>query len=65
MTVAELTPIELYCIVIAAILTVGMILLGIREYPKLTTKREKFVLFAGVGAAYGLPMLIAFRALAP
>lgn len=59
MTVAELSPIELYSVVLTALVVFGLGLLGVREYPKLTTRGERTVFFAGMFALYGAPCVIA------
>lgn len=63
MTVADLSPIQLYGIVMAAIVISAGSLLAIRAVPNLTRKREKALAYIGLFAMLGLPVIVGLMAL--
>ena len=58
-----LTPIELYGVVMTAIVMAGLGLLAIREFPKLETIRQKAVMALGLFFMYGAPVILGLNAL--
>lgn len=67
MTVAELSPLELYSIVVFAAMVGIMAPMGIYrmwEAPE-TTDKERFILAGGFIAMIGVPVIIALRVMAP
>lgn len=63
MTTIPLTPLELYSVVVLAILSCFFGFLGVRELHRLATMKERFIALGGLFALFGLPVLVASRAL--
>ena len=58
MTVAEMSPIELYATVMAALIVFSLSVLGVRQWDKLDSLRHKAIFVLGLFAAWGLPFLL-------
>ena len=63
MTVAEMTPHQLFGLHMLAFVVIVLALLGWRELSNLETKRQKFVFWLGMAAMVGLPALYGLSAL--
>lgn len=66
MTVSELTPNELYAIIVFANVTTAVIFLGTKQlWNDLELKRQKALLMVGIFAVIGLPVLTALPLVSP
>lgn len=57
MTVAEMNPIQLYCLIVFAFVICALGLLALREWPAMKTTGQRAWLGAGLFFIYGLPAL--------
>lgn len=58
MTVAEMSPIELYATVMSALVMFAVVLRALREWPNLDEWRQKAVFCLGLFVVTGLPLLL-------
>ena len=65
MTVAEMSPIELYSVIMTALVMFGLALLAVREYQRksIDTIPHKVIFFGGLFALCGLPVVISLSTL--
>lgn len=64
MTVSEMTPMQLYAVVMAALVCFALAREGLRFFNTLEETKPKIVAAFGLAALVGLPMLIAFDVMA-
>ena len=58
MTVAEMSPIELYATVMAALIVFSLSVLAVRQWDKIDTFRHKAILILGLASMWGLPFFV-------
>lgn len=63
MLVSEMTVVQFYGVIMLALVFALGGLLMIREYPKLENNKQRFVMWAGAFAGFGLPAIIGLMAL--
>ena len=58
MTVAEMSPIQLYAVVTMALMLFSLSILGVRQWDKLESFRHKAIASLGLLGMWGLPFFI-------
>lgn len=63
MTTIALTPLELYSVVVVAVMVCFFGVLGVKELHRLESAKERLVALGGLLAVFGLPVAVFVRAL--
>lgn len=63
MTVADLSPHQLFGLIVLAIILAGLGLLALSAYKHLTTARQRFVFWLGMVFVFGVPAYLGLTAL--